>query len=118
MALSLPVAYNGRASSVRPEPTKALYFVADGTGGHVFADTLALLNAGVPLPDAAISPVRRADGSGTSFIFTNYLSKANADWLRRLACKFAISRAAAIPLPETSPMINPSRCGPRFRKSK
>src|SRR6185437_2326506 len=32
------------------------------------------LNPGVPLPDAAISTVRRADGSGTTFIFTNYLS--------------------------------------------
>ena len=41
---------------------------------------LAALNPGVPLPDAAISVVRRADGSGTSFIFTNYLSKVNADW--------------------------------------
>ena len=38
------------------------------------------LNAGVNLPDAAIAPVRRADGSGTSFIFTNYLSKVNAEW--------------------------------------
>jgi len=38
------------------------------------------LNAGVPLPDAAISVVRRADGSGTSFIFTNYLSKVNPEW--------------------------------------
>ena len=38
------------------------------------------LNPGVPLPDAAIAPVRRADGSGTTFIFTNYLSKVNAEW--------------------------------------
>ena len=38
------------------------------------------LNPGVTLPDAAISVVRRADGSGTSFIFTNYLSKVNAEW--------------------------------------
>jgi phosphate transport system substrate-binding protein len=38
------------------------------------------LNPGVPLPDAAIAPVRRADGSGTSFLFTNYLSKVNAEW--------------------------------------
>ena len=38
------------------------------------------LNPGVPLPDAPIAVVRRADGSGTSFIFTNYLSKVNADW--------------------------------------
>jgi len=41
---------------------------------------LTALNPGVPLPDEAISPVRRADGSGTSFIFTNYLSKTNAEW--------------------------------------
>ncbi len=41
---------------------------------------LTALNQGVPLPDAAISVVRRADGSGTSFIFTNYLSKVNAEW--------------------------------------
>jgi phosphate transport system substrate-binding protein len=41
---------------------------------------LVALNPAVALPDAAISPVRRADGSGTSFIFTNYLSKVNAEW--------------------------------------
>ena len=41
---------------------------------------LAALNPGVALPDAAISVVRRADGSGTSFIFTNYLSKVNPEW--------------------------------------
>ena len=38
------------------------------------------LNPSLALPDAAISPVRRADGSGTSFIFTNYLSKVNPEW--------------------------------------
>ncbi|QXL83321.1 phosphate ABC transporter substrate-binding protein PstS [Comamonas sp. NLF-1-9] len=38
------------------------------------------LNPGLALPDDAITVVRRADGSGTSFIFTNYLSKVNADW--------------------------------------
>ena len=38
------------------------------------------LNPGLALPDAAISPVRRADGSGTTFIFTNYLSKVNPEW--------------------------------------
>ncbi len=41
---------------------------------------LKALNPGVNLPDAAIAPVRRADGSGTTFIFTNYLSKVNAEW--------------------------------------
>lgn len=38
------------------------------------------LNPALALPDAAIAPVRRADGSGTSFGFTNYLSKVNAEW--------------------------------------
>jgi phosphate transport system substrate-binding protein len=41
---------------------------------------LTALNPGVPLPDAPIAVVRRADGSGTTFIFTNYLSKVNAEW--------------------------------------
>jgi phosphate transport system substrate-binding protein len=41
---------------------------------------LKALNPSLNLPDAAIAPVRRADGSGTSFIFTNYLSKVNAEW--------------------------------------
>ncbi|MDP9129854.1 MAG: phosphate ABC transporter substrate-binding protein PstS [Candidatus Binatota bacterium] len=41
---------------------------------------IAALNPGVPLPDSAIAVVRRADGSGTSFLFTNYLSKTNPDW--------------------------------------
>jgi len=38
------------------------------------------LNPSLALPSDVISPVRRADGSGTSFIFTNYLSKVNAEW--------------------------------------
>jgi phosphate transport system substrate-binding protein len=41
---------------------------------------ITALNPGVPLTDAAIAVVRRADGSGTTFIFTNYLSKVNAEW--------------------------------------
>jgi len=41
---------------------------------------LTAINPGVPLPAADIQVVRRADGSGTSFIFTNYLSKVNAEW--------------------------------------
>jgi phosphate transport system substrate-binding protein len=42
------------------------------------------LNPSLNLPDAAIAPVRRADGSGTSFIFTNYLSKVNPEWKARV----------------------------------
>lgn len=38
------------------------------------------LNPSLPLPDSAISPVRRADGSGTTFNFTNYLSRVHPEW--------------------------------------
>jgi phosphate transport system substrate-binding protein len=41
---------------------------------------IAALNPGVPLPAEKIAPVRRADGSGTTFIFTNYLSKVSEEW--------------------------------------
>ncbi|WP_291811335.1 phosphate ABC transporter substrate-binding protein PstS [Limnobacter sp.] len=41
---------------------------------------IVALNPGVNLPDQDISVIRRADGSGTTFIFTNYLSKVSADW--------------------------------------
>lgn len=41
---------------------------------------IAKLNPGLKLPDAPIAVVRRADGSGTTFIFTNYLSKVSAEW--------------------------------------
>jgi len=41
---------------------------------------IAELNPKAKLPDAPIGVVRRADGSGTSFIFTNYLSKVSEEW--------------------------------------
>ncbi|HNI83125.1 MAG TPA: phosphate ABC transporter substrate-binding protein PstS, partial [Rhodocyclaceae bacterium] len=41
---------------------------------------IAGLNPTLKLPDQAIAVVRRADGSGTTFIFTNYLSKVSEEW--------------------------------------
>ncbi|WP_240936463.1 phosphate ABC transporter substrate-binding protein PstS [Hydrogenophaga crocea] len=42
------------------------------------------LNPTLALPDATISPIYRSDGSGTTFIFTNYLSKTNEEWRSKL----------------------------------
>jgi len=52
---------------------------------------LTALNPGVPLPDTAIAVVRRADGSGTTFIFTNYLSKVNAEWKAKVGENTAVN---------------------------
>ena len=45
---------------------------------------IAALNPKVKLPDTDIAVVRRADGSGTSFIWTNYLSKVNDEWKSKI----------------------------------
>ena len=44
------------------------------------APAIAALNPGVKLPDQDITVVARSDGSGTTFIFTNYLSKLSVEW--------------------------------------
>ncbi|CAB3749015.1 phosphate ABC transporter substrate-binding protein PstS [Paraburkholderia solisilvae] len=45
---------------------------------------IAALNPKVKLPDTDVAVVRRADGSGTSFIWTNYLSKVNGEWKSKI----------------------------------
>jgi phosphate transport system substrate-binding protein len=52
---------------------------------------IAALNPNVKLPDAQIAVVRRADGSGTTFIFTNYLSKVNAEWKSKVGDGTAVN---------------------------
>ncbi len=45
---------------------------------------IAALNAGVALPDQAISVAHRADSSGTTSIFTSYLNDVNAEWASKV----------------------------------
>ncbi|WP_425601591.1 phosphate ABC transporter substrate-binding protein PstS [Dyella silvae] len=45
---------------------------------------IAAMNAGVNLPAKKITVVHRSDGSGTSFNFTNYLSKVSPDWASKV----------------------------------
>ena len=51
---------------------------------------IAKLNASAKLPDAPIAVVRRSDGSGTTFNFTDYLSKASADWKSKVGSSTAV----------------------------
>ena len=48
------------------------------------------LNAGVNLPSTAIVVVHRSDGSGTTFIWTNYLSKVSPDWKSKVGVNTAV----------------------------
>jgi len=52
---------------------------------------LAADNSGVSLPNQAITVVHRSDGSGTTYIFTDYLSKVSADWNSKVGKSKSVS---------------------------
>jgi phosphate transport system substrate-binding protein len=52
---------------------------------------LAALNPGVKLPDMDIIVVHRSDGSGTSYIFTDYLSKVSSEWKEKVGKATAVN---------------------------
>ncbi|MCB1413654.1 MAG: phosphate ABC transporter substrate-binding protein PstS [Xanthobacteraceae bacterium] len=54
------------------------------------------LNPEAKLPSQAIALVHRSDGSGTTFIFTNYLSKVSADWKSKVGNSTAVEWPAGI----------------------
>jgi phosphate transport system substrate-binding protein len=54
------------------------------------------LNPGVNLPSAAIAVVHRADGSGTTFNFTDYLSKVSPDWKSKVGSGTAVEWPAGV----------------------
>ena len=51
-------------------------------------------NRGVTLPNLAIAPVYRADGSGTTFVFTSYLSAVSPDWKTQVGASSSVKWAA------------------------
>ncbi len=57
---------------------------------------IAQLNPGLKLPAAKITVVHRADGSGTSFNFTNYLSKVNKEWQSKLGFATTVAWPAGV----------------------
>jgi len=48
------------------------------------------LNPGLALPDQAIIPIHRVDGSGTTFVFTDYLARVNAEWKSKVGAGMAV----------------------------
>src|SRR5215472_5430071 len=63
---------------------KALAGIYMGTITKWNDSEIAKANAGVNLPNADIVVVHRADGSGTSYIWTDFLSKVNDDWKNKV----------------------------------
>lgn len=57
---------------------------------------LTALNPGVTLPDQEIVVVHRSDGSGTTYIFTDYLSKISPDWKSKVGNNTSVSWPAGI----------------------
>ena len=51
---------------------------------------LVKLNPGLKLPSSAISVIRRSDGSGTTFIFTRYLSRVSDEWRTKVGTGTAV----------------------------
>jgi len=45
---------------------------------------LTALNPGLPLPDHEIAVVHRLDSSGTTYVWTGYLSKVSPEWLSKV----------------------------------
>ncbi len=57
---------------------------------------IAALNPDLSLPDKKITVVHRSDGSGTTFIFTNYLVKVSKDWEKKVGNAKAVSWPAGV----------------------
>ncbi len=94
-----PMAMGGIVPVVNIDGVKAGEMVLDGdTLAKIYLGTITKwddeaikkLNPKLTLPSAAISVVHRADGSGTTFNFTDYLSKVNADWKSKIGSDTAV----------------------------
>jgi len=57
---------------------------------------IADLNAGLKLPDQAIAVVHRSDGSGTTYIWVDYLAKVSAEWTEKVGVSTAVDWPAGL----------------------
>jgi len=51
---------------------------------------IAKVNPSLKLPDQSVTVVHRSDGSGTTFIFTNYLSKVSPEWKEKVGADVSV----------------------------
>ena len=97
--VQFPTVMGGVVPVINVEGIKSGDVTLDGlTLGKIFLGeikswddpAIAKLNPKAKLPKQAIAVVHRSDGSGTTFIFTNYLSKMNADWKSKVGNNTAV----------------------------
>jgi phosphate transport system substrate-binding protein len=97
--VQFPTVLGGVVPVINVEGIKAGDVVLDGpTLADIFMGkiktwndpAIAKLNASVKLPSQPIVVVHRSDGSGTTFIWTDYLSKVSADWKSKVGANTAV----------------------------
>src|SRR6266853_772426 len=97
--IQFPTVMGGVVPVINLEGVKSGDVTLDGpTLGKIFLGevkawddpAIAKLNPKAKLPKQAIAVVHRSDGSGTTFIFTNYLSKVSADWKSKVGNNTAV----------------------------
>ncbi len=62
---------------------------------------IAALNSGASLPSTKITTVHRSDGSGTTYIFTDYLSKVSSDWKSQVGASKSVKWPVGIAAAQT-----------------
>jgi phosphate transport system substrate-binding protein len=97
--LQFPMIMGGVVPVVNLEGIKPGEITLDGpTLAGIFAGEITkwddpkikALNAGVNLPGKAIAVVHRSDGSGTTFLFTNYLATVSPDWSSKVGANSSV----------------------------
>src|SRR6059036_3048782 len=85
--LHLPTALGAVVPTFKVQGVERLRFTPEALAGiflgkitHWDDAAIAKENPGAKLPSAAIVPIHRSDGSGTTYIFTDYLAKVSSDW--------------------------------------
>jgi phosphate transport system substrate-binding protein len=103
--VQFPTVIGGVVPVVNLDGVKPNELVLDGpTLANIFLGKVAKwddpaiqkLNPNLKLPSNAIAVVHRSDGSGTTFIFTNYLSKVSQDWADNVGASTSVQWAVGI----------------------